>query len=222
MEVIFCSRGRTAGWPHELPSWVAASLLLLLPLAPIQGRIRGSALPLAPMYRAGGAPEWCRQAGPTHQRAVPEAVLPSSHHSPLWRDASPLQLLPHSRESLWWGEYRIEKCSNCSAVPSTSPSAWFSQTPLSGALHSRSYADSTCQPGVTGESAWSGMSLLASSAPESPTFQAWNVFHFFVVSSCIFSACFDVTAVSAHFVLSAQALKHCSYLHLFLPWNVTA
>lgn len=34
-----------------------------------------------------------------------------------------------------------------------------------------------------------------------------------------FSAYFDVAAVSAHFVLSAQALNHCSYLHLFLPWK---
>lgn len=38
--------------------------------------------------------------------------------------------------------------------------------------------------------------------------------------SWIFPICFDVAAVSAHFVLSAKALKYCSYLHLFLPWKV--
>lgn len=110
-------------------------------------------LPLSPMSRAGGAPEWCRQAGPAHQRAV----LPTGHHSPFQRSALPLQLLPYSRESHWWGEHRLEKYSSCAAAPSTSPSARFSHTPLSGASLSCSYTDSTCQPGVTGGSSWSGM-----------------------------------------------------------------
>jgi len=41
-----------------------------------------------------------------------------------------------------------------------------------------------------------------------------------MVPSSIFPTCFDLTAASAHFVLSAQALKQCSYLHLSLPWKV--
>lgn len=162
---------------------------------------------------ASGSPESCAGGCASH-----------GHHSPLQRGAHPLQLLPHSRESHWWGEYRIEKYSSCAAVPSTSPSARFSQTPLSGALHSCSYAESTCQPGVTGESAWSRMPHHFWLHPHLKVqpFRHEMCFTFVWPLPVFFSACFDVMAVSARFVLSAQALKQCSYLHLFLSWNVAA
>lgn len=100
--------------------------------------------------------------------------------------------------------------------------ARFSQTPLSGALHSWSYADNACQPAEMGESAWSGMPHHFCLHPHLKVEPFRHEMCFTFVWPLPFSACSDVTAVSAHFVLSAQALKHCSYLHLFLPWNVTA